>query len=286
MNWLVFHIISGQAFFSGAALIIGAALASLSSRSFYKRLATLCFLIGLSAIVLSSTAIPYWFYALASLVMLAWVVSRFKSRWETLTSSAMIAIWLIAVLIELPYHRTQSLSPVANGMVTIIGDSLTAGVDDGSESWPRLMARQHDLMIQDISHVGETVASAIKRVKSQQIESPIVILEIGGNDILGSTTPAQFARDLDTLLSHLEAKDRQLVMFELPLPPLYHEFGRIQRNVAARYNATMIPKRVLLSVIAGSESTLDSIHLTQSGHQLMADRVWAVLQSAFEPQNN
>lgn len=283
MNWLVFHIVSGQAFFSGVVLFIGAALASLSSRSLYRRLGTLGFRVGLIAIVLSSTAIPYWFYAIACVVSLGWLVLRFKPQWRTKSAISMIAVWLVASLIELPNHWIQPLSPAKSRAVTIIGDSLTAGVDDGSETWPRLLARRHDIAVQDISHVGETVSSAFKRISSQEIDSPIVILEIGGNDILGSTTSAQFARDLEALLAHLEAPNRQLVMFELPLPPLYHEFGRIQRTLAARHNVTLIPKRALLSVIAGSESTLDSIHLTQAGHQRMANQVWAVLQSAFEP---
>ncbi len=73
-------------------------------------------------------------------------------------------------------------------------------------------------------------------------------------------------------------------MFELPLPPFCHEFGRIQRTVAAKHNVTLVPKRVFLSVIAGSGSTLDTIHLSQSGHQFMADAVWQLVEDAF--QNN
>jgi hypothetical protein len=45
---------------------------------------------------------------------------------------------------------------------------------------------------------------------------------------------------------------------------------------------TLIPKRVFLSVIAGDDSTLDSIHLSQSGHQTMADTVWRSVVSAFD----
>jgi acyl-CoA thioesterase I len=44
----------------------------------------------------------------------------------------------------------------------------------------------------------------------------------------------------------------------------------------------LIPKRVFLSVIAGDDSTLDSIHLSQSGHQTMADTVWRSVVSAFD----
>jgi len=43
----------------------------------------------------------------------------------------------------------------------------------------------------------------------------------------------------------------------------------------------LIPKRIFLSIIAGNESTLDTIHLSQSGHQLMADCVWRILSSGI-----
>lgn len=75
-------------------------------------------------------------------------------------------------------------------------------------------------------------------------------------------------------------------MFELPLPPFCNEFGRAQRTVAAKHNVILIPKRVFLSVIAGSDSTLDSIHLSQSGHQFMADCVWRLVRSAFSSESS
>ncbi len=70
-------------------------------------------------------------------------------------------------------------------------------------------------------------------------------------------------------------------MFELPLPPFRHEFGRVQRALARKYHVALIPKRVLLSVLAGSDSTVDTIHLTQAGQRRMATRVWRLLSGAF-----
>jgi acyl-CoA thioesterase-1 len=77
------------------------------------------------------------------------------------------------------------------------------------------------------------------------------------------------------------ASQRQVVMFELPLPPFHHEYGRIQRTLAHKYGVSLIPKRVFLTVLAASDSTLDTIHLSQAGHELMAARVWQLISSAF-----
>jgi acyl-CoA thioesterase I len=284
MNWLVYHIVSGQSFFTGIVLIVIAAFASTWTKPVFSRITVLSFLIGVIAVGVSSTAIPYWYYAVAVIVTLVWIATRFKKEWRRQAACWMAGAWLIAALIELPYHLTYSLKPATTRTITVIGDSVTAGVDgdETSETWPSLLARQHQVEVQDISHIGETAASALKRVQTQSIESAVVVVEIGGNDILGSTTTAEFARDLEALLAALEFPGRQVIMFELPLPPFCHEFGRIQRTVAARHNVTLIPKRVFLSVIAGSESTLDTIHLSQSGHQFMAETVWSLVEDAFE----
>ena len=167
--------------------------------------------------------------------------------------------------------------------VLFIGDSITAGAgrDDTSERWPNILAKEHDLAVQDVSRMGETAASALKRVKTRQISSPVVMVEIGGNDLLGSTSSAQFSRDLDALLAHVAAPDRQVIMFELPLPPFRHEYGRIQRSLARKHGVLLVPKGLFLSVLTTDGATLDTIHLSQAGHRRMAALVWGVVGSAF-----
>jgi acyl-CoA thioesterase-1 len=285
MNWLVYHIASGHAFFTGVLLMLVAEVAATKARPIANRVAVLAFVVGAIAIVVSSTAIPYWSYAVAGLANATWIASRFSQskKWRTWASWAMAAAWLIAAGLELSYHFTPSLAPAPSRAVTIVGDSITAGIGENetSETWPEILARRHHIAVQDISHVGETARSALKRVRAHEIDSPVVIVEIGGNDVLGSTTAERFARDLDALLAHLAKPGRQIVMFELPLPPFSHEFGRVQRAVAKRYGVVLVPKRVLLSVIAGSGATIDSLHLTEAGHREMAQRVWGILWTAF-----
>jgi acyl-CoA thioesterase-1 len=283
MNWLVYHIASGHAFFSGVALILVAAVASIRSTPITKRLAVFAFLIGAIAVAISSTAIPYWYYGIAIVITIAWLISTYLENWRRWTRISVIVAWAIAAAMELPYHITPSLVPASSRSMTVIGDSVTAGMgaSDKSERWPTLLAKERNLNIQDISHPGETAASALKRAKSQQIISPVVVLEIGGNDLLGDTTSAQFSQDLDALLAYVRAPGRQVIMFELPLPPFQNEYGHIQRTLARKYDVALVPKRVFLSILAANDSTVDTIHLTQAGHHRMAATVWNLVRSAF-----
>lgn len=45
--------------------------------------------------------------------------------------------------------------------------------------------------------------------------------------------------------------------------------------------STLVPKYIFRSVIAGDDFTLDSVHLSQSGHKFMADCVWRLVRTAF-----
>lgn len=282
MNGLVYHVVSGDAYFSGIALVILSALLSSDSHPRLQRATPVGFLIGATAIAISSTAIPYWCYAIAAITSAAWVVSWMIVRWRRGTSRAMAAVWTLLGLIEVPYLLAPTLATANNSQLCVIGDSVTAGEGaDKFETWPRLLGRQHKLQVQDISHVGDTVAVAARRVQAVSITASVIVVEIGGNDLLGTTTSAEFGRDLDELLDQLSAPGRQVVMLELPLPPFSHEFGRLQRTIARKYNVKLIPKRMFLSVLAGGDSTLDSIHLNAEGHQLMANMVWKVIQTAY-----
>ncbi|HBH50722.1 MAG TPA: acyl-CoA thioesterase [Planctomycetaceae bacterium] len=284
MNWFVYHVVSGQAFFTGVILLIIAALAAGDSRAVFKRMQFLAVFVGIVAIVVSSTPLSYPVGIAATAVTLAWILLRNRMPWRNWVQPAFVAVWVLAGLAEVPYHIMPSVNSAVGRSLGIIGDSVTAGIgeDETAETWPTLLAREHNLEIQDISHVGETAASALKRAMSQSLDASVVMIEIGGNDILGTTTSTQFERDLDALLTFLTSADRQIVMFELPLPPFFHEYGRAQRAMAAKHHVVLIPKRVFLSVISERQATLDTIHLSQSGHQRMADCVWSVVRSAFD----
>lgn len=287
MNSLVYHIVSGQAFFTGIVLLVVAVLLSKHSKGFLRRGASAALIVGGAAIAPTSTPLPIWAYTVAIAVTVIWIFSHYVESWHRWAATATIAVWLLAAALEIPFHCTPSLKPAADRKVLVVGDSVTAGTgsDDASETWPSILAREHQLVVQDISHVGETAASALKRAKLQDTSATVVIVEIGGNDVLGSTSAKQFAEDLDALLSHLtegtSSEDRQVIMFELPLPPLSHPFGCAQRTAAKKYGVKLVPKRVFLSVLADNHSTLDTIHLSQAGHRSMADCVWRLISSAY-----
>ena len=67
-------------------------------------------------------------------------------------------------------------------------------------------------------------------------------------------------------------------MFELPLPPFYGAFGRAQREAARRRGATLIPKHCMADVLGTKNGTLDGLHLSQIGHDAMAEEIEQMLR--------
>ncbi len=286
-RWILFHVASGQSFFSGVlCLLLASGLSPRATRGLARIGRNLLVGLGVILVATSATPLPLAGYAALVAITLAWLIAEaIPSRWPRsllpLRLAAAMA-WSGAAMFEAPYHVMPMLVRVEGPVLGIVGDSVTAGMDDpGVTTWPRVFAAQHRARVRDHSAVGATVGSAIIQAEAlAPVESP-VLLEIGGNDLLGGTPPEKFEADLERLLGSVDRAGRVVVMFELPLLPGSNAFGRIQRRLAAKHGVRLIPKRVLLGILLQGGSTLDSIHLSQEGHNRMAQAVWEATRWAF-----
>jgi len=93
----------------------------------------------------------------------------------------------------------------------------------------------------------------------------LVLIEIGGNDLLMGVSSSEYGRALDALLSKVVAPNRTVVMFELPLLPNKIAYGQIQRRLSAKYGVLLVPERYLAEVIGDANATTDGLHLSASG---------------------
>jgi acyl-CoA thioesterase-1 len=302
MAWLIYLFGSGLAFFLGAAIIVGslAGFCRIHGGWRAKALSILAFA-GLVFVALSAAPLSYWVYGVAGLITLVWLAlerrqkprpapttdspadpasPRRSARLLTALRTAVATIWIGMILLEAPYHFLPTVPALGNPTVFVLGDSVTAGSTSAErDRWPERLPKVTNS--RNLAEMGATARSAMKQAEQLPPEGGLVLIEIGGNDLLGTTSPADFDRDLEALLERVCFPGRTVLMFELPLPPLMNEYGRAQRRLAARYEVKLIPKRVLMSVLADEGATLDSIHLSSAGHQRLADKVWAILESAY-----
>ena len=227
----------------------------------------------------SSPPFPRWFL-IASLLGLVGIGIRFlqvrsqetslRPRRIPLVTAVLPIAWaILAMGLQSPYlFWTAPDSPVSE--ILVIGDSISAGLNDDDETWPRQLAEIVNVQITDVSQPGATLKSA-RTQNSRLRESPgLLVLEIGGNDLLEGLSVEQFETDLDQLLEAAVRRDRIVVMFELPLPPLCARYGAVQRKLSRKHDARLIPKRLFAEVLTTAGATVDGIHLSNHGHVAMA----------------
>jgi acyl-CoA thioesterase-1 len=288
MNWVVYLFGTGAAFFVGVGFVVVSIVAfSLARAGWPTVVATLVAVVGLAFVTLSATPLPYWLYALAGVVTVPWLAGeRSRRGWPARCRRPLrwgvAAVWLVAAAVEAPYYVTPAVAAAGRPTLYVIGDSIAAGVGGREETWPRILARTGPMEVVDLSRAGADVRTVGGQADRLPADGGLVLVEIGGNDLLGITSAADFERGLDHLLGRVVVPGRTVVMFELPLPPFCNDYGLAQRRLAAKHGVALIPRRVLMAVLTGDAATSDSLHLTAAGHQRMADAVWAVIRPAYE----
>jgi len=269
---VLWFCLDGSAFFLGSILVVIASIIHhFAKRKLPKFGAFLIYAMALLAIGLSGTPLPAWLYLVWLLIFIVWLVLRIRqSKYQTLALLLVGTFSIAAMLLELPWRVTQTIALNHNRHVYVIGDSVSAGMGNEEEkTWPEMFGQLTGLSTTNLARAGATVETALKKqVSAINNRDGVVILEIGGNDLLGYTDFAEFETHADAMLASLSS--HQTVWLELPLLPQHYGYGRIQRKLARKYKVTLLPKKVFVDVLKTKNATSDGIHLTQKGHEVMA----------------
>ncbi|MSQ94371.1 MAG: hypothetical protein EXR98_07425 [Gemmataceae bacterium] len=288
LDLAIYFVGSGLAFFVGLGSVILGVAGSASVQGRALQLArNLAVLIGGIFVAISAIPLDWWLYGLVATFTLIWLPLEWYAnpahkKIVLAARPAVLAAWLLALVMELPYHFTPTLPPLGNPTLYVIGDSISAGMTSVEQNtWPRKFEKKYEIDVGDFSQMGATVGSARKQVERIGAAPGLVLLEIGGNDLLGSTTSDLFEERLDQLLTDVCRPNRTVILLELPLPPFANRFGQIQRRLAHQHGVILIPRRVLIGVLSSAGATGDGVHLSPAGHELMAETMWKVLRPAY-----
>ena len=164
--------------------------------------------------------------------------------------------------------------------IVALGDSLFAGYGlRRGESYPAkletaLRARGINARIANAGVSGDTSAGGLERLaftlRSQQQPPELVIISLGGNDLLRGLPPAQTRTNLEAILSELQRREIPAVLMGLLAPPnlggeYRAQFDAIYPALAKKYDAGLVP--FFLSAVAGKPDLVqqDHIHPTAVG---------------------
>lgn len=284
MNPIVLSLANGTSFFVGLALVLVAEVLLLRFRKgMAQPVLTVLAMSGIVLVVISSTPLPVWAYASWAIPAITGLVALNRlatsRRWQLVICIALVASTTGLCLTEAPHHLSPRLTVPVGTTIYVLGDSISAGMGTRHRCWPEVLDDEIAFRVVNLAQPGATVESAIVQAKGI-VESPsLVIVEIGGNDLLGGTEASVFHSKLDTLVSSLCASRHQVLVVELPLFPFRNAFGRAQRTVVAKYDVAMLPKRYFTKVLGTDNGTLDGLHLSQEGHDAMA----RIMAEVIEP---
>jgi acyl-CoA thioesterase-1 len=285
LNHFLYHLASGQAWFScGLLVLIIILLDMLQASDAHRVLGRIALLLLWLAILLAavtSTPMPIWLAVPLAICCLGYLILGFSHpvrRRRVILGGAWAIMVLLAMGMELPFHLTTPPQAQPPHRLYVVADSLAAGLGREQTTWPKLLAARTGIEICDLSFAGANTHYALRSVKpvldSEKDTGAWVLISIGGNDMLGKTSAMDFENELDQLLVVARgdpARPRTVLMQELPLIPGAWVFGAIQRRLASRHGVIFIPKRLLASVVLTEANVVDGLHLSPAGHERMAE---------------
>lgn len=173
--------------------------------------------------------------------------------------------------------------------ILAFGDSLFAGYGVGKEnSYPAklqnaLRSRGTNAIVVNAGVSGDTTAAGRQRLaftlNSQGVKPDLVILELGGNDLLRSLPPEETRENLDAMLAEIRGRDIDVLLMGMRSPPNFgavfsSQFDDIYPELARKHDAELVP--FFLESIYADASLFqnDRIHPTVEGlDELVADTV-------------
>ena len=287
-SFIVFYIASGKAFFTGTVIIIlGCILSLFFKNRRIKLILNISICIGIAAVILSATPLPIWFYYSWIGLTIFWQV--FNGLGNRYFPKVVFALCILVLLCSLSAFVSEYLHHkvlpeplfISDGkyeLFYVIGDSISAGIGDEKERlWTDIIAETHKIRVINLAQAGADVKSASAQAEKVQTQKALILLEIGGNDLLYKTPAKEFEIELDKLLKSVKRQHNNIVMLELPLLPFADKYGRIQRTLAKKYGVALIPKRIFVKILSDTDATVDGIHLSAKGHKLMAEMIWDII---------
>jgi len=238
---------------------------------------------------MSSPPLAWSIDALFGAAFLAWLVSanrrKQKRAWRRFYTAALVSLFLLLLIIPITEftHRTlPTIRGEKSDHIVVIGDSISAGIGIRVRPWPDVIQEITATKVTNLSKPGATMVDGLAMADRVTQQDRLVLIELGGNDLISGEPSEDFERSLEGVLATLVSPKRTKVMFELPLLPEMVTYGRVQRRLARRYGVWLIPKRCLTAVISGNEATSDGLHLTNVGTHRMAFLVAQVLSPVLK----
>ena len=170
----------------------------------------------------------------------------------------------------------------AGETILAFGDSLTFGTGAAeNESYPAVLGRLIGRVVVRDGVPGEVTAQGLARIDASLGEHrpKLVILCLGGNDLLRKVPDAQIALDLRRVVQKVRGAGAAVVLVGVPRPQLLGAppefYGEIAREFGIPYE-----RRALKEILYDRDLKSDPIHPNAKGYRKLAEAIAALLKKA------
>lgn len=191
------------------------------------------------------------------------------------------------VLIAACSAKTKEQALPAGSQVLALGDSLTQGAGvTREEAWPDLLARKTGWVVVNGGVNGDTSEAALQRLPNllKQHNPVLVLVTLGGNDMLRHIPEQQTIANLERILALIKAHGAKPVLLATPNPsPMRAVFQHLSapdfyRKIAEAQHVPLI-EDAIADVLSDPKLKGDALHPNAEGHVRLAEKIYKELQS-------
>lgn len=170
----------------------------------------------------------------------------------------------------------------ATDVVLAFGDSLTYGTGAKAEdSYPVVLSQLIGRTVVRSGVPGEQTAGGLARLPEALDEHKprLVIVCLGGNDMLRKGTPANIEANLRKILAEIKSRGIDAMLIGVPTPSLIANppefYSKLAKEFAIPYEGDIIT-----SVLYKSDLKSDPIHPNAAGYRKVAEAVAGLMRDA------
>ncbi len=197
--------------------------------------------------------------------------------------SAVILAGTSLFLLRGNYPITNEHSSGAN--IIAFGDSITYGTGAArDEDYPSRLSRMVGTKIINAGVPGDTTELALKRLERDVLrhDPKIVIVLLGGNDILTRVPKSETFRNLDHIITRIQEKGAMVVLVGIQGMLLVGNYKSEFRRLAREKGAVQVPN-ILSGILDRPKYKSDQIHPNGEGYRIMAERIHRKLRPYLNP---
>lgn len=168
--------------------------------------------------------------------------------------------------------------------VIALGDSLTFGYGASkNQAYPAKLAEKTGWKVVNAGINGDTSEGVLNRVNSIIKQKPaLVLLGIGGNDVLRKVSPSITTDNISQTISKLKAQNIPVVLIAEPHISASALFGKasdnpIYQKIAESQNVPLFAD-VWSEILSDDKLKSDQIHANADGYALFSEKLYAFLQ--------